>query len=148
MHRLFAALILVAAFAFFALPAESAKAQCYGGWGGGYGVVNPNAYGNGYWPYTLNYVPVPPYFALHPPVYYSYPVSRTYGASPYPYTPMQEPVYELEPVGQEIVNPYVIGAEAEVEPAEPADDRVISHQRVILNPYVDQPGEARVAEAG
>ena len=26
----------------------------------------------------------PPYFALHPPVYYSYPVARPYGFSPYP----------------------------------------------------------------
>ncbi len=28
-----------------------------------------------------------PYFALHPPVYYSYPVPRTYGYSPFAYPP-------------------------------------------------------------
>src|SRR5436305_2234169 len=28
-----------------------------------------------------------PYFALHPPVYYSYPVPRTYGYSPFAYGP-------------------------------------------------------------
>jgi hypothetical protein len=38
-----------------------------------------------------------PYFALHPPVYYSLPVPRTYGYGPFPYppgvlTPGSEPV--------------------------------------------------------
>jgi hypothetical protein len=29
----------------------------------------------------------PPYFAVHPPVYYSYVVRRPYGYSPFPYSP-------------------------------------------------------------
>src|SRR5436305_15351376 len=36
-----------------------------------------------------------PYFALHPPVYYSYPVARTYGYSPFAY-PFGSPTPEIE----------------------------------------------------
>jgi hypothetical protein len=51
-----------------------------------------------------------PYFALHPPVYYSYPVPRPYGYSPWAYpgwvpTPHVE---ALEP--QTLVNPYYLDA--------------------------------------
>lgn len=47
-----------------------------------------------------------PYFALHPPVYYSYPVSRPYGHLPYPYLPgpSTQPVAAERP--QTIVNSY------------------------------------------
>jgi hypothetical protein len=49
-----------------------------------------------------------PYFALHPPVYYSYPIPRTYGYSPFAYGPeimTPEVVEESKPVT--IDNPYV-----------------------------------------
>lgn len=49
-----------------------------------------------------------PYFAAHPPVYYSQPVPRTYGYSPFAYTPdtrTPDVVPAMRPV--EIVNPYV-----------------------------------------
>src|SRR5262245_13412112 len=36
-----------------------------------------------------------PYFALHPPVYYSYPVPRSYGYSPFAY-PFGSPTPEIE----------------------------------------------------
>src|SRR5437870_3480881 len=36
-----------------------------------------------------------PYFALHPPVYYSEPVARTYGYSPFAY-PFGSPTPEIE----------------------------------------------------
>ena len=47
-----------------------------------------------------------PYFSLHPPVYYSYPVPRTYGYSPFAY-----PEYVMTPEiaateSEIIVNPY------------------------------------------
>ena len=94
-----------------------------------------------------------PYFAEHPPVYYSHIVPRSYGQSPYaywpgPYTPMlsPEPVY--------VPNPYVPGPE-EV-PAKPdkskkrkasldksADARINGGPLVVLNPYVtEQPAIA------
>src|SRR6476619_3931753 len=63
-----------------------------------------------------------PYFALHPPVYYSYPVPRTYGYSPFAYPPdvmTPDVVIESKPVT--IVNPYVPAA-----PAEAKTDRAAS----------------------
>jgi hypothetical protein len=58
-----------------------------------------------------------PYFALHPPVYYSYPVARTYGFSPFPYppevlTPEQPP--QPSPV---TANPFVAAAAASADDA-------------------------------
>lgn len=89
--------------------------------------------GYGSSPYGLGMVPVPPYFALHPPVYYSNFVPRPYGFSPYalpPGVPPIEPVVEVKPV--EIKNPHV-KPKAE---AEPASDRVAVTPLVIENPYV------------
>src|SRR5688572_29128661 len=49
----------------------------WGGYSWGWGTAFNSNYG---W----NYVPPPPYFAVHPPVYYSpYITARHYGASPY-----------------------------------------------------------------
>lgn len=65
-----------------------------------------------------------PYFALHPPVYYSKPVPRTFGYSPFAYpgwTPTPALPQAYEPVT--IVNPYVNevpAAEAGPTPAPPA----------------------------
>lgn len=47
---------------------------------GGYG--SPYVYG-GYRPGMRSFVPAPPYFALHPPVYYGQRYTRPYGASPF-----------------------------------------------------------------
>src|SRR5262245_48352075 len=49
-----------------------------------------------------------PYFALHPPVYYSYPVPRTYGYTPFAYPPYvmtPDVVEDKQPTT--IENPYV-----------------------------------------
>ncbi|HEX2477154.1 MAG TPA: hypothetical protein VHK01_20530 [Lacipirellulaceae bacterium] len=81
-----------------------------------------------------------PYFALHPPVYYSYPVPRTYGYSPFAYGPWvmtPEAAPEVKPLT--IINPYVPNAEK--APVSEASDRsaAVSPQPqplVIINPYV------------
>ncbi|HEY3391693.1 MAG TPA: hypothetical protein VGK58_03225 [Lacipirellulaceae bacterium] len=81
-----------------------------------------------------------PYFALHPPVYYSYPVPRTYGYSPFAYGPWvmtPEVAPEVKPLT--IINPYVPNAEK--APISEASDRsaAVSPQPqplVIINPYV------------
>ena len=57
-----------------AVRPEFANAQ-YGGWCGS----SP-----WYTGYSSEYVP---YYAMHPPVYYSYPVPRPYGYSPFAYPP-------------------------------------------------------------
>ena len=81
-----------------------------------------------------------PYFALHPPVYYSEPVPRTYGYSPFAYPPgTMTPEIVSEPQPVTINNPYVpttTPAKAEVKPS----DRAASISQapeplVIVNPY-------------
>jgi hypothetical protein len=81
-----------------------------------------------------------PYFALHPPVYYSYPVPRTYGYSPFAYGPwVMTPEVAAPPQPVTIINPYVPNADK--APATEASDRsaAVSAQPeplVIINPYV------------
>jgi hypothetical protein len=81
-----------------------------------------------------------PYFALHPPVYYSYPVPRTYGYSPFAYGPWvmtPEAAPEVKPLT--IFNPYVPNAE-KASTSEASDrSAAVSPQPqplVIINPYV------------
>ncbi|HEX4000056.1 MAG TPA: hypothetical protein VHX65_16000 [Pirellulales bacterium] len=47
-----------------------------------------------------------PYFAAHPPVYYSYPIARPYGDSPFPYPPGLFIPAASEGGPQTIVNPF------------------------------------------
>jgi hypothetical protein len=87
--------------------------------------------------YGLGYVPVPPYFALHPPVYYSYPVPRTYGYSPYAYPrTVMTPEYRA-PQPLDVVNPYVKPTE-EKEAATSASFQTASAPLMVINPFVDQ----------
>ena len=73
---------MLAAVFLFACSAQQ-SAHAYWGFGGGYGT---NYYGYGLpmgW-YTGVNSRVPPYFSLHPPVYYSGQITRIpYGASPF-----------------------------------------------------------------
>ncbi len=82
-----------------------------------------------------------PYFALHPPVYYSEPVPRTYGYSPFAYPPgtmTPEIVGEAQPVT--INNPYVPATTPASVPAKPSDRSAATGQApeplVIVNPFV------------
>jgi hypothetical protein len=70
-------------------------------WGGGYGLSN--YYNRGIY---VDQDRVP-YFSLHPPVYYSYPVPRPYGYSPFAYPGyVPTPHYETKESGV-LLNPYV-----------------------------------------
>lgn len=97
-----------------------------------------------------------PYFAAHPPVYYSQPVPRTYGYSPFAYTPdtrTPDVVPAMQPV--EIVNPYVQpSSSTTTTPTAPkassTKGRTISNSvkvkeytgpLTILNPYVTTGGK-------
>jgi hypothetical protein len=82
--------------------------------------------------YTHDYIP---YFAKHPPVYYSYPVPRTYGYSPYAYPPsVRTPEVEfVEPVT--IRNPYVPKSETRQKRRA---DQVTRQPLRIRNPFVEQ----------
>ncbi len=49
-----------------------------------------------------------PYYAKFPPVYYSYPVPRTYGYSPFAYPPgVMTPELAVAPEPLDIINPFV-----------------------------------------
>ena len=87
-----------------------------------------------------------PYFAEHPPVYYSYPVPRTYGWSPYAYPPtVMTPELPMPPL--EYLNPYVDpqSQSQEVNPSKTAKASVRAKGPLwVYNPFVD--GTERLAE--
>ena len=137
---LFAA-TLIAVLAVIATP-DKAQAQ-YGNWGGS---IVPYPYATGYFssPYSLGQVPTPPYFALHPPVYYSRPVARSYGYSPYVYpgTTMTPEVVE-EIIGPEIIeNPYCSPTSTGKPLKEDPSVKSASVRPTwIINPYVQAKSE-------
>lgn len=115
----------------------SAEAQMrgFGGFGGGYG------YG-GWWtglPYGFAQQQQElPYFSKYPPVYYSHPVPRPYGYSPFAYPPgYTTPEPQQAPAPSDIENPFV-----PQQQTKPTSDRTAASTgptpKVILNPYVDQ----------
>ena len=104
--------VFFAVSVFCVLPNVAAADGPYFAWGG----FSPWGYG----PASIYTVERRPYFALHPPVYYSYPVARTYGLLPYPYLPAPVTRDVLRPVPHTIVNPYVVGSGAAGGPQQAA----------------------------
>lgn len=105
--------------------------QCgmFGGWGGYYDI------GRLYQVLSQNV----PYYSAFPPVYYSMPVPRTYGYSPFAYPPgIMTPEVADCPVAQEITNPYV----EPTSTSSPVEKDRVTHieqkasPQVIANPYV------------
>ncbi|MDZ4819623.1 MAG: hypothetical protein SGJ20_11680 [Planctomycetota bacterium] len=136
-------LVAVAAMSIGSAGTLMAQGGCYGGFGGyGYG------YGAGlYTRYSI------PYFALHPPVYYSLPVPRTYGYSPWAYPPgVMTPDVEID-LSQDVINPHIPGVDTTKPMSAPkksnrsaeyrfresrvdvAKDRPVP--QVMINPYVE-----------
>lgn len=108
-------------------------------------VPVPYGYGN-YWfgpPYNFSQREHIPYFSLHPPVYYSQPVARTYGYSPFAYPPgVMTP--DVEPVAPAVIeNPHVPPKPAK---AKSVSDRVTSRALIIDNPYVPASDRAQPAQ--
>jgi hypothetical protein len=140
-------ILLVMIAALFA-AAPTASAQGYGncnggGWGwGGYDM----GYMYGQMAYNV------PHFAAFPPVYYSYPVPRTYGYSPFAYPPgVMTPdviVGDEQPV--EIVNPYVPSKETSATSADQSAATTLKVSQpqplVVINPYAA--GAKSIAQAG
>ena len=120
----------------FLLPAvASAQFPWYGPVAGGYG-----GYDNGYvYPYfyRVRSIPTPPYFALHPPVYYGPRLLyRPYGNSPFAYPSWYERQFShvQSPSAPVMIhNPYVgHQRDAEAQDVTTAPGR----QRLVSNPYV------------
>lgn len=119
----------------------------WGGYGGGYGW--------GYLGTRVGFVPQPPYYAIHPPVYYSAQIMRRpYGASPYAW-PATYPPYTQQFIDAQSVpksdpamffNPYVQGngggqlPPPRVGPGAGDSSRV--QPQLIINPYVVNQGIA------
>jgi hypothetical protein len=128
--------LLAAALSASLAAGNRTQAQC------GYGAVG----GYGYWDVGRLYSVLAdnvPYYAAFPPVYYSHPVPRTYGYSPFAYPPGGiTPDVEAEPLT--IENPYYNGEAAkpdaeEVTPS-PADPTTSVQPprgpQVVINPFV------------
>jgi hypothetical protein len=132
-----------AALLWMLLAANSASAQC-----GGYGIGNCsfgnlNAFGSSGTLYGSGYLPVPPYFAIHPPVYYSHPYYRPYGWSPFAQPGYVAPAM-LRPEPRMVINPMV--------PAKAAQPNAVKENmaqwELIQNPYFvagKKAGEGRLA---
>ena len=82
--------------------------------------------------YSVGAIPLPPYFALHPPVYYDVPVPRTYGYSPWAYPPYITTPEVVEPVPEIIQNKFV----PQKTKGQPKEPKVASAPLRIRNPYV------------
>jgi hypothetical protein len=115
------------------------------------------AYGGGYYPgwypywvgaphYVTTTIPAPPYFAVHPPVYYGQRVTMPYGDSPFARLPeavvrprceaAARPEPEVAPEGQWIENPfYQPGGAAGERPAAPEQLPPPDTTGIIENPY-------------
>jgi len=89
--------------------------------------------------YGLGFVPTPPYFAIHPPVYYGQRYYRSYGESPF-----ARPARAARPlnIAVELVNnPYVelppVFPKLPTSQPEAAKDQVASQPKMIINPYYE-----------
>ncbi|MCC7473789.1 MAG: hypothetical protein IT425_00210 [Pirellulales bacterium] len=134
-----ATLALIALATSFSSPAAAQCGGAYGYWDGGYGYLYN----------SLRYEV--PHFAAFPPVYYSVPVPRTYGYSPFAYPPhVMTPEVAAEAQPLTIDNPFVPSPSAPAPatsptPAKaPADHAASAPNQpahsiqplVIINPFV------------
>ncbi len=131
-------LVLVLALAFSVVETQYAKAQCgmYGG--GGYGYGGSCGAGDMYRVLSENV----PYFAAFPPVYYSAPMPRTYGYSPFAYPPgTRTPDLPVQGMAaKEILNPFVKSstkAEVKIEETDKVTQAASTPEPLaIVNPFV------------
>ncbi|MCA9100048.1 MAG: hypothetical protein KDA63_02800 [Planctomycetales bacterium] len=122
-----------------AAPA-SAQAPCYGYGGGGWGAPYYGMYSI----YTMRRIP---YYAEHPPVYYSRPVPRTYGYSPYAYPPgVMTP--ELAPEPELTVNPYIPEDQRPPRPVSTKQGKMAKAPPRTANPFVNTQGEDTAQPTG
>ncbi len=155
---LFALAALVVCVSFSSADAVGVGAHGHGGRGGhgfgrGFGTGIVGGYDDG-WDVAELYRQLYnnlPYFALHPPVYYSEPVPRTYGYSPFAYPPgimTPDIVGEAQPVT--INNPYVPATTPAPAPATKTDRSASTSSApeplVITNPFVSP--ASSVAKSG
>jgi len=121
-----------------ALSGGTLSSACAGDYWGGYGFGGYR-YPLGHYAYRSGSVPAPPYYAVHPPVYYGTRVGMPYGNSPYARPPRAvvrvspRPQKPKPPVGAMIENPYV---KSKKKARNTKKKSVSSKQKAIINPYV------------
>jgi hypothetical protein len=136
-HRL---LLAIAAIGLANVFSAEVRADGFGGRSG----LPWFAYGYSGSLYGLGRMPVPPYYAIHPPVYYSLPQARSYGHSPFAYSGDYQPPVKV--TSRVVVNPHikkrmVVPTEDGIlpEPALPTETSTTA--RVTANPYYSaEPG--------
>jgi hypothetical protein len=119
--------------------AESAQAGYPYAWPN---ELGPTAFGVTGTMYGLGLVPVPPYYALHPPVYYSYPVPRSYGYSPFAY-PGCVPTPDVDLLSFPDDAPAAEQEGEDLPPAEPTSH--VARGQWIENPFVANPSYGMIA---
>ncbi len=92
--------------------------------------------------YRVGAIPVPPYFSLHPPVYYDMPVPRNYGHGPWAYPPYMTTPEIVEPAPKIIQNKFV----PKPVKQDSENPKMVSAPLLILNPYVNQAEAALAAK--
>ena len=141
-----AVVVSMASFASSKQANAQVGAGCFNG-GGFYGGLGFGGFGNFRHPYRWARVPAPPYFALHPPVYYGQQYSRPYGVSPFACRNCQvQPNKDYRPTKAKvaplaITNPFVKPKKA--KPGQKTKQTKLAGSRytppqVIYNPYVQQ----------
>ncbi|HEX4145370.1 MAG TPA: hypothetical protein VHY91_17835 [Pirellulales bacterium] len=125
MNRLRAVILGAGLIGCVGAGASSAQAQIFApsyGFAGGTG------------PYNLYIQDTPPFYAMYPPVYYSQPMSRAYGWSPFAYPPgVATPQNQISaPMG--VQTSAVYDSNATPAPAEAFAQAPLT----IENPYVRQ----------
>ncbi len=129
------ACLFLAVVAATSLASSSAKAQFFGGCGSGYGW----GYGIPYNVYGQDSIP---YFALYPPVYYSHPVPRPYGFSPFAYPPGV-----TTPNGVAFYSSNTFSPQARHRVNSRAAVKTAAAPLVIENPYFQKEGKAMARSA-
>ncbi len=130
--RLFVGLVAVCALCNVVSSSATAQIGLWGAWAPWYTYP--------YAPYTYSYgsIPSPPYFAVHPPVYYGPRIRMAYGHSPIARPPLtvadvrgqqEKPEAPLQS-GRTIWNPYVANASAES-----GKGTVAAEPQAVENPY-------------
>ena len=132
-------LALIVSFGLFATSVSEADAQINS-------VPRIQTYGN------RVFTPKPPYFALHPPVYYDRVVPRAYGISPFAAPAGVMPVENtVAPEAKSVSNPFfkgeqVIKSESKGKKASAVKNKTAnkSRARKVVNPFYLQ----KVVKAG
>ena len=96
-----------------------------------YGAMGRSIYG-------MDYIP---YYSRHPPVYYSYPIARAYGYSPYAYPPWVKTPEIERPRPALFHNEHVSAAKTVCEPHASTAGEPLR----ITNPYVVRTADAESA---